>query len=163
MLNLHVPRFQYAFATFLRSSFCCCHCHLSKNNLKFEMEERVKVLCCKHCNAVLLNSSLLSDHRQSTHTFSYNRLKKDSDKSAQGCTSYFLETPTRWMQEKLDLSQGDGKILCKKCMKRVGSFCWSGSQCSCGSWVVPAIQFTKSKFDARTMKHEKIPKDISLV
>lgn len=45
----------------------------------------------------------------------------------------------------------EGKLTCPnaKCGGRLGSFNWSGSQCSCGSWVVPAIQVVASKVDRK--------------
>ena len=39
------------------------------------------------------------------------------------------------------------KILCKKCGNKVGEYFPKGTQCSCGSWEVPAVQITKSKVD----------------
>ena len=45
------------------------------------------------------------------------------------------------------LSQVDGKLGCPKCSARIGSYNWSGMQCSCGAWVAPAIQVVKSKVD----------------
>ena len=45
----------------------------------------------------------------------------------------------------------EGKLICPnaKCGGRLGNFNWSGSQCSCGSWVVPAIQVVASKVDRK--------------
>ena len=49
------------------------------------------------------------------------------------------------------LSENEGKIVCPnlKCGNRVGSHNWSGAQCACGAWVVPAIQFLKKTVDLR--------------
>ena len=48
----------------------------------------------------------------------------------------------------------EGKLICPnpKCKSRLGSFNWSGSQCSCGSWVVPAVQIVASKVDRKTVE-----------
>ena len=45
----------------------------------------------------------------------------------------------------------EGKLTCpnKTCGGRLGGFNWSGSQCSCGSWVAPAIQIIVSKVDRK--------------
>lgn len=45
----------------------------------------------------------------------------------------------------------EGKLTCPnaKCGGRLGNFNWSGSQCSCGSWVVPAVQVVASKVDRK--------------
>ena len=49
-------------------------------------------------------------------------------------------------------TQVDGKLLCPKCAVRLGSYTWSGMQCSCGAWVAPAIQVVKSKVDEVLIK-----------
>jgi hypothetical protein len=51
-----------------------------------------------------------------------------------------------WMDQDL-LDQG--KLMCPnaKCQSRIGTFSWSGSQCSCGTWVTPYIKLIKSKVD----------------
>jgi len=41
------------------------------------------------------------------------------------------------------------KIHCTKCKSRIGSYSWSGSQCSCLEWVIPSFQFIKSKIDCK--------------
>ena len=65
-----------------------------------------------------------------------------------GCQSYFLEEKPEW----LDLStirMVEGKIFCptSTCGAKLGSWCWSGSQCSCGAWICPSFQFNCSKLD----------------
>ena len=98
------------------------------------------------------------EHAPSKQTFSYKRKKKD-DKVQRGastssnnqekessCASYFLHSPTEWMGEH----HQEGKIYCPKCTTRVGAFSWSGSQCSCGSWIAPSISFPKSRVDEKS-------------
>jgi dual specificity phosphatase 12 len=46
-----------------------------------------------------------------------------------------------------DLSDTEGKLACPKCSCKVGQWNWSGAQCSCGSWVTPAIQVPLSRVD----------------
>src|SRR5690554_6802729 len=55
------------------------------------------------------------------------------------CQSYFIE-PVEWIQ---DLHGLEGKISCPKCDSKLGTFKWSGGQCSCGSWVTPAFMMHK--------------------
>ena len=64
----------------------------------------------------------------------------------ESCSSYFLADTVDWMDEDL-LDQG--KLTCPnfKCQTRIGTFSWSGSQCSCGTWVTPSIKLIKSKID----------------
>lgn len=62
------------------------------------------------------------------------------------CSSYFLEEVLPWMDDDL---LAEGKIHCPtpKCQSRLGALQWSGSQCSCGTWVTPSIKITKSRID----------------
>ena len=53
--------------------------------------------------------------------------------------------------EESEAGPNDGKLMCPDCGTRFGSFCWSGSTCSCGMWVVPAIQVHKSRVDRRAV------------
>jgi dual specificity phosphatase 12 len=64
------------------------------------------------------------------------------------CSSLFIE-PVEWMAPLL-VGVKDGKLLCPKCSSRIGSFDWSGSQCSCGRWITPAFQVHKSKIDTHS-------------
>ncbi|KAG0334779.1 dual specificity phosphatase 12 [Podila horticola] len=59
------------------------------------------------------------------------------------CQSYFIE-PVEWIQELHGL---EGKISCPKCDSKLGTFNWSGEQCSCGTWVTPAFMMHKGKVD----------------
>nr|CCA16937.1 conserved hypothetical protein [Albugo laibachii Nc14] len=63
------------------------------------------------------------------------------------CAAYFLSEVEKWMD---DVSDVQGKIHCpnSRCNARLGSFAWSGSQCSCGTWVTPSIKVIKSRVDA---------------
>lgn len=64
------------------------------------------------------------------------------------CSSYFLEGALDWM----DASQVEGKLHCPKCGHRVGTLKWAGGQCSCGTWVTPAIQISMGKVDRRSKR-----------
>ena len=49
------------------------------------------------------------------------------------------------------------QIQCPKCSARLGSFSWSGDQCSCGQWITPSLQIHRSKVDeTRTLTKRKI-------
>ena len=50
----------------------------------------------------------------------------------------------------------EGKLMCPGCGTRFGTFCWSGTTCSCGSWVVPAIQVPMSRVDKRAVPPESL-------
>ncbi|XP_075244139.1 dual specificity protein phosphatase 12-like [Convolutriloba macropyga] len=64
------------------------------------------------------------------------------------CSSLFVE-PVKWM-EILILGVLSGKLCCPKCRNKLGSFNWSGAQCSCGAWVAPAFQLHKNAVDHAT-------------
>ncbi|CAN0440331.1 unnamed protein product, partial [Hapterophycus canaliculatus] len=53
---------------------------------------------------------------------------------------------------KQQLGELEGKLSCpnKACGARLGSLKWTGAQCSCGSWITPAIQFPRKNLDARS-------------
>lgn len=57
-------------------------------------------------------------------------------------TSSSYENP----EEEAPLS---GRLICPtpKCGSNVGKFAWQGLQCSCGSWVVPALGLAKARVD----------------
>ena len=59
---------------------------------------------------------------------------------------------TRTCTRTCTCTQVDGKLICPKCAVRLGSYTWSGMQCSCGAWVAPAIQVVKSKVDEVLIK-----------
>ena len=42
-----------------------------------------------------------------------------------------------------------GRLTCPNtaCAQNIGKFAWQGMQCSCGSWVVPAIGLAKARVD----------------
>jgi len=123
------------------------------------------IYTCKRCNEVLFVYNDLHEHSLSnTHQSS--------------CTSYYLEDYPVWIAAASQLppsppsssssslighqelsrhfnlpsvveSNLKDKIYCFKCKSRLGSYSWSGSQCSCLEWVVPSFQFIKSKIDCR--------------
>lgn len=62
------------------------------------------------------------------------------------CTSVFIEEPPEWANCH---ERNNGRLLCPRCKARVGSFSWSGAQCSCGRWVTPAFQFHLSRIDPK--------------
>lgn len=54
------------------------------------------------------------------------------------CTSLFMHDKLEWMGELADV---EGKLVCPRCAYRVGSYHWSGAQCSCGCQAPPASAF----------------------
>jgi hypothetical protein len=65
----------------------------------------------------------------------------------EACTSFFLSDALQWMRSAS--ADVEGKLVCYGCGARVGILKWQGSQCSCGTWVNPAIQLYKKALDER--------------
>ena len=62
------------------------------------------------------------------------------------CSSYFVDPDSLAIGAFTD---NEGKLNCPHCRAKLGSFTWSGEQCSCGRWVTPAFMFNKSKVDEK--------------
>ncbi|PVU93223.1 hypothetical protein BB561_003378 [Smittium simulii] len=61
------------------------------------------------------------------------------------CSSVFME-PMDWIKGSQTTEISD-KICCPKCEAKLGQYNWSGSKCSCGTWVTPSFQIHKSRVD----------------
>ncbi|KAI1295080.1 dual specificity phosphatase 12 [Mortierella claussenii] len=107
-------------------------------------------LKCKKCRRALVARDSVIPHTPGHGQNSFQYRKRDATlhisepKSTTVCQSYFIE-PVEWIQ---GLGGLDGKIACPKCDSKLGTFNWSGEQCSCGAWVTPAFMLHKGKVDA---------------
>ena len=104
---------------------------------------------CRRCRQVLFGEDDLEypPHTPARHAFRRrNHHKNNSNASGGGrlCESLFLATGMDWMG---DMSAVEGKLGCPHCGTKVGAWKWAGAQCSCGTWVTPAIQIPHSKVD----------------
>ena len=97
---------------------------------------------CRKCRVTLFGQSDLEDppHTQSRHSFSHRKVQHGGTAASLSCQSMFLQGTLDWMGQ-------EGRFSCPNCGTKLGSTTWSGAQCSCGTWVVPAIQIPKSKVD----------------
>lgn len=112
---------------------------------------------CMRCRCPLFRDVNIRSHEAGVHDFTYHKRAKDRahGTAASGvatepvitCSSHFLMEPLVWMQETS--AAVEGKLACPKCASRVGTLNWSGTQCSCGTWVTPAIQIWKKSVDER--------------
>jgi len=109
--------------------------------------ERVR-FSCRKCRTILFGENDLEDppHSQAQHNFSARKLNHGGRTAtpASICQSYFLREGVARLGAMSDI---EGRIMCPKCSTKMGNWHWSGAQCSCGTWVVPAIQVPKSKVD----------------
>ena len=111
---------------------------------------------CRKCRNILFGEGdLAKGHVQNLHSF--RRPNYDKNRRTQPCSSLFCgENVLEWLvNSNLDGVEAsddpsysvEGKLTCPKCLSKVGHWNWSGAQCSCGTWVTPAIQIPLSKVD----------------
>lgn len=113
------------------------------------------IYSCRRCRQLLFRPELITEHDTAQHRFSSHRRAKDiashDGNMAYGgpkdCTSFFLAEAVQWMKSASE--DVEGKLCCPKCNTRLGMLKWAGSQCSCGTWVTPAIQVYKKSVDER--------------
>ena len=114
--------------------------------------------CCRKCRTILFGEDDLEDppHTQARHRFSARKINHGAvrDESSSLCQSIFLRDGCSWMGS---MSEFEGKFVCPKCNTKLGTWNWSGSQCSCGTWVVPAIQIPNSKVDVISCFDQGLP------
>ena len=118
---------------------------------------------CGKCRKTLFSDKqlILFHDNLAKNKYSNKRRKNNTVKTTE-CTSYFLSIE-RLMEDEDNKHNNKDKfeenminnnmklesdaIKCKKCSYKLGEFFPKGTQCSCGSWVVPAVQIVKSKVD----------------
>mmetsp|Transcript_2588 Transcript_2588/g.2824 ORF Transcript_2588/g.2824 Transcript_2588/m.2824 type:complete len:197 (+) Transcript_2588:3-593(+) len=97
---------------------------------------------CKRCRTLLCSEDDLEDppHTKAQQTFNRNRTTSSSS-----CNSIFLAEGLDWMG---DISTSmEGKLCCPKCTTKLGLWKWAGTQCSCGTWITPAVQINLGRVD----------------
>jgi len=65
------------------------------------------------------------------------------------CTSVFLGEEMFWMNFPVNVVSG--KFDCPHCSFRIGRWNWAGTQCSCGRWISPALQFPLTRVEEDTI------------
>jgi len=100
---------------------------------------------CKRCRSVLFGVEDLEDppHVQKQHNFQKKRHKSGYNNMGT-CQNHCLVQPLPWMN---GCNEMEGRIHCFKCNTKLGHYSWTGAQCSCGTWVTPAIMIPCSKVD----------------
>mmetsp|Transcript_28383 Transcript_28383/g.60115 ORF Transcript_28383/g.60115 Transcript_28383/m.60115 type:complete len:478 (-) Transcript_28383:141-1574(-) len=102
---------------------------------------------CKRCRSILFGEEDLEDppHAQSLHNFRKRGAKAGCvNIASSSCQNHCIAQPLKWMN---GCSEMEGKLHCPKCNTKVGHYSWTGAQCSCGTWVTPAIMVPLSKVD----------------
>jgi dual specificity phosphatase 12 len=105
---------------------------------------------CKICRTILFHDCDIEDppHTKSKHSFSSRKTKSGSNVNLSRddeCQNIFLADSLDWMGPITE--SHEGKLSCPKCNGKLGMYKWHGTQCSCGTWVVPAIMIHKSRVD----------------
>jgi len=118
------------------------------------IDHDLTTFACRMCRTILLGENNLAvEHIQNQHHF-----KRRSHKFAQiegSCQSLFCdESVLKWLAPEGE--NVEGKLTCSKCSVKIGHWNWSGAQCSCGTWVVPAIQIPLGKVDIIPSPSERI-------
>ena len=103
-----------------------------------------KRYACRKCRSIMFGEDDFEKppHEPAMHHFGY---RKTDAGSGSVCQSLFLHYVPPGMTT--DTSMNEGKITCPKCETKVGHWNWAGAQCSCGTWVCPAIQVPRSRVD----------------
>jgi len=143
-----------------------------------EIDPKKPRYACRICREILFGQDDLEDppHTKQRHSFGYSKVKNFKGLQQQQqfkCQSYFLHSPLHWMVMKNTNDHGgehngeiescdyggtnEGKIICFNCRCKLGQWNWSGAQCSCGTWVVPAIQINCSKVDLIAPEENSLP------
>lgn len=112
-----------------------------------DYDQNITRYACKICRTILFAETDLQNpsHSKSQHKFSSRKTKSGANVSNSRCESLFLADGVGWMGDIASFSEG--KFTCPKCNSKLGLFRWHGNQCSCGTWVAPAIQIHSSKVD----------------
>ena len=100
---------------------------------------------CRMCRTILFGQEHLAPgHVQNLHSF--RKATNNARQSAVACQSVFCGEPVlKWLSPSGQ--DTEGKLTCPKCSFKIGHWRWAGAQCSCGTWITPAIQIPVSKVD----------------
>ena len=103
------------------------------------------IYSCRKCRLQLCSMADIMPHEQSEGKKEF-RKNGNNRLSFQPCGSVFVEEGSvEWISAAADEQHGD--LKCPKCTMKVGTYKWSGQQCSCGHWVSPAFVLQQSKMD----------------
>lgn len=119
----------------------------------------------KKSRRTLANTPFIIPHEEERRTQLHS---KNHSPIGTECAHVFLH-PLTWMRQSLfpntthgsngssasvygahpDDAPLSGRLTCPNatCAQNIGKFAWQGMQCSCGSWVVPAIGIAKARID----------------
>jgi len=109
---------------------------------------------CKMCRTLIFTQDHYETphHFIAKHSFSKNRKSNNPTKStsSSSCQNIFLNIDNipQWIYDTHNsLEESEGRLSCWKCNAKIGYWKWAGNQCSCGTWVTPAVYFNASRID----------------
>ena len=105
---------------------------------------------CRRCRHGLCSSLDIKPHDNTSERGKKEFKKKNNNDrlSFQDCGSIFLEENNcAWTEAQANEMRGDLFCPNTKCKAKLGTYNWTGQQCSCGHWVTPAMQLQQSKLD----------------
>jgi dual specificity phosphatase 12 len=124
--------------------------NLIENEKQKEVKNKKLQLSCRKCRFVLVSGDNILIHEPGSGQASFSWRKRDQNINKNGnsniCNVYFIER-AEWMEGLDDENIVSGKINCPKCKSKLGSYNWSGMQCSCGNWYSPAFIIQKKSVD----------------
>lgn len=119
----------------------------SSENVDYHNEEAVLEQDDKFYSCMVCGSFLFTDSEVEKHTPTQKDFDRRGGQILQ-CSSVFISSLPKFMDDS-KVTENTVKIACPKCGGKLGLISWTGSQCSCGAWITPAIQFINSKIDVK--------------
>ncbi|KAI8052528.1 dual specificity phosphatase 12 [Syncephalis plumigaleata] len=108
---------------------------------------------CRKCRCPLLTDEHMITHTAGSGQSAFSPHRRNQSYghyTPTQCSSYFIE-PMEWIDGIMD-GDNEGKIQCPKCLAKLGQYSWSGTQCSCGAWITPAVALHRNRVDAIQLK-----------
>lgn len=72
-----------------------------------------------------------------------------ADAARQRLLAHFDQNKNSDMEENCSLNNNEEKIMCPKCLGKIGGYKWSGYKCTCGKWESPGFYVHKSRVDIK--------------
>lgn len=128
-----------------------------------EEEVAVEVLSCRKCRRQLFTTDMLAPHIPPTKT-KRDTFRRNKGISAEGvCHSLWLQQDQVDWADAQAAEGGAGTLSCPSCATKLGTFSWSGLQCSCGGWEAPGLQIGMTRVDRNPLGGHQRPTRLAAV
>ncbi|KAL0233789.1 hypothetical protein PCE1_002295 [Barthelona sp. PCE] len=110
-------------------------------------KEDIRFYKCCGCHASLFTNHHIIEHEVGHGQKDFRHRKRDRNAfDIVHCTSFFVDwDKLPWLKDQVNDKGHYGRLECPKCDVKIGNFNWSGSTCSCGTFVYPGVQVQKTK------------------